>query len=97
MHGCFIKDDCSIRIYRSAIYTRGAKSDQAIAGPAPTALICPDVRYAQNEPLALQGHKVYFNCYVCMHVMLKPMEMHKGTLLIVYQTVILVLVQVIAE
>ena len=76
--------------YIDLLFIQGVqKSGQAIAGSAPTTLICPDVRYAQNEPLALQGHKVYFNCYACMHVMLKPMEMHKGALLIVYQTAIL--------
>ena len=30
MADCFIKDDCSIRVYRSVSYTRVQKSDQAI-------------------------------------------------------------------
>ena len=32
MADCFIRDDCSIRVYRSVSYTRVQKSDQAIAG-----------------------------------------------------------------
>ena len=34
MADCFIRDDCSIRVYRSVSYTRVQKSDQAIAGLA---------------------------------------------------------------
>ena len=32
MADCFIRDDCSIRVYRSISYTRVQKSGQAIAG-----------------------------------------------------------------
>ena len=31
MADCFIRGDCSIRVYRSVSYTRVQKSDQAIA------------------------------------------------------------------
>ena len=34
MADCIIRDDCSIRVYRSVSYTRVQKSDQAIAGLA---------------------------------------------------------------
>ena len=34
MADCFIKDDCSIRIYQSVIYMRVQKSGQAIYPPA---------------------------------------------------------------
>ena len=35
MADCFIRDDCSNRVYRSVSYTRVQQSDQAIAGAAP--------------------------------------------------------------
>ena len=34
MTDCNIRDDCSIRVYRSVSYTRVQKSDQVIAGLA---------------------------------------------------------------
>ena len=41
MADCFIRDDCSIRVYRSVSYTRVKKWYKAIAGlPGGPALIC---------------------------------------------------------
>ena len=41
MADCFIRDDCSIRVYRSVSYTRVQQSDQAIAGAAVLAEAVP--------------------------------------------------------